>query len=396
MKVLTVSHLYPNEVDPFKGVFVAELTSAIRDQAEVRVAAPISWFPILRPQGEIPPFTNRRGTFVYHPRYLALPRTMKNARWITYQQALGRIIDDLAREDFRPDILHSHWLYPDGFAAAKVAQTVGAKTAVTIHGHASLGMGIRGLATPKCREALELTDLVIAVSEELRQILITSFGVSPERIKVIHNGIDPGKFLYRDRETARRALGLALNRPIVLCVARLSEEKQIHLLVDAISRISDPSLQAFILGVGPLQHELQELIVRKGLRNRIILNGGVAHESLADWYCAADVFCLTSAHEGCPVVVHEALACGLPVVSTPVGAVPDLVFPGENGFLPKPTPDSIAAAIKESLTHGWDHAKISEEGRTHTWARVADLTTSEFARLLPGGQATRDSPHQSI
>jgi teichuronic acid biosynthesis glycosyltransferase TuaC len=382
MKVLTVSHMFPNPLEPFKGVFVAEISSALQKFVEIRVAAPLSWFPFLRPQREIPHCIEHGGVSVHHPRYLALPKPLRDVRWLTYQYALDRVLGDLKKEEFRPDILHAHWLYPDGLAAAKAARRIGAKSVVTIHGHASLGLGIRGLATPKCREALHLVDFVIAVSEELKELLMTRFGVEAERIRVLHNGINPEKFAIRDRESARRTLGLPLNRPIMLCVARLSEEKQVHLLVEAISRLPDPALQTFVIGEGPLRRDLQDLIHRKGLQNRIILTGGVAHESLADWYFSADLFCLTSAHEGCPVVVHESLACGVPVVSTPVGAVPDLVHPGENGMLTQPNAESIAFSIQSALHHDWNRSAIAAAGQHHSWHGVARRTVSEYEDLL--------------
>lgn len=382
MKALTVSHLYPNTSEPYKGVFVAELTSALRQYVDIRVAAPLSWFPVLRPRREIPNHCDVAGTRIYHPRYPAMPKPLRNVRWIPYQAALDRTLRTVAAEDFIPEILHAHWVYPDGYAAAKLAKRIGAKSVVTVHGHASLGLGIQGLTTSKCRESLQLVDLIITVSEELREILITQFGVSPERIRVIHNGIDPGKFEYRDRETARRTLGLALNRPVILCVARLSAEKQIHLLIEAISRLPETPLQVFIVGDGPLRSDLHSLIAALGLQNRVILTGGIPHQSLADWYYASDLFCLTSAHEGCPVVVHEALACGVPVISTPVGAVPDLIDPGENGLLTGPDPDSIAAALKNALSRTWNRTKIGTEGQIHTWQDVAEKTVFEFERLL--------------
>lgn len=382
MKVLTVSHMYPNPIEPFKGVFVAELTSALQKFVDVRVAAPVSWFPFLRPQRGIPNQIENREISIHHPRYLAMPKVLRNERWRSYQTALDRVIQDLEVEGFRPDILHAHWLYPDGYTAGRVAKRIGAKSVVTIHGHAALGMGIGGLATPKCEEALQQIDLIFAVSEELREILTTRFGVGSDRIRVVHNGIDPRKFAPRDQEAARRALGLPLNQPILLCVARLSEEKQIHLLVEAISLLQDIPLQAFVIGNGPLRPYIQDLIDRKGLKNRIILTGGIAHESLADWYFASDLFCLTSAHEGCPVVVHESLACGVPVVSTPVGAVPDIVQTRANGMLTAPTAESIASSIESALHHDWNRAAIAEEAKHHTWDAVARRTISEYERLL--------------
>jgi glycosyltransferase involved in cell wall biosynthesis len=214
-------------------------------------------------------------------------------------------------------------------------------------------------------------DHVIAVSNELRSILIDEFAVSADRVSVRFNGIDPAKFHSRDQETARRSLGLASDRRILLHVGRLSIEKRHRFLLEAVARCPVRDFDVYLLGEGPLRREIEEQIKSRGLQDRVTLGGGISHDQLPDWFAAADLFCLSSAHEGCPVVVHEALACGVPVVSTRVGAVPDLVR-SDHGVLCEPeSPDALANALETAWSRNWDRQGIASYGATHSWDAVA-------------------------
>lgn len=379
VKVLSLSHLFPNASAPFSGIFVAEIVKALSEKVESEVLAPISWFPLLRGRSQIPQETKINGVPVIHPSYLALPRFALNFRWTTYYRAISR---QLEARDFRPEVIHAHWLYPDAFAAAKWAKKRGIKTVVTIHGHASLGLGTSGVATPRIEEALQLVDQVIAVSSELKQAVCELYSVPESRVEVVHNGIDPLKFAWRPKEEARRTLGLALNRPLLLMVARLSPEKQIHRLIEAIAMCQVEGLQLYVVGDGPLRNKLAQKVNGMGLSSRVKFLGGVVHDQLANWFYAADVFCLTSAHEGCPVVVHEALACGRPVVSTPVGAVPDLIPGPDFGILTPDQPASIVEAISQAFCREWDQDEIANWGRRSNWGAVADQTIEIFRKVI--------------
>lgn len=380
MRLATFSHLYPNIADPLKGVFVAELVRALSRRTGGFVIAPVSSVPFLRPTTAVPLEDHDGAIPVFHPRYFPLPGVLIHQRWRTVLGALRR---GLAAAQTSPDLIHSHWTYPDGYAAIRHAAGGKLPTVLTIHGHASLGLGLQGIRLPFHAGTLHATDRIIAVSAELAAILRDQFSVPQEKIRVIHNGIDPTRFHPGDRAQSSQRLGLESGRPLALTVARLSPEKRLDRLIDAFAHVRDPDLQLVILGNGPLHASLSARIDSLGFGGRIFLRGGIPHTDLPDWYRAADLFCLASEHEGCPVVVHEALACGVPVVSTPVGAVPDLLIPGKTGILSDPSAEGLANAIDEALACPWNRAAIAAEGARHTWDEVAERTVAIYRELVP-------------
>lgn len=371
MKVLFASHLFPNPAEPLKGVFVAKLAEAMAAHAAVEVLAPVTWLPGLRAASEIPPRRTEAGVTVWHPRRWATPGPLRSLRVRAYLQALRSIGQDLSGPW---QAIHSHWIDPDACAMNNWPANRGALRVATVHGHAAIGLGIGAIDSAPIRPALRKLDRIVAVSSELKAILVNDFGIAPEKIAVIFNGIDPAQFFLQDRELARRQLGLPQNRRILLVVARLSPEKNLGALLEAVASLPDRDFHLHLAGTGPLEKTLRESAARLRLGNRVSFEGGVRHHELPLWFAAADLFCLSSHHEGCPVVVHEALACGTPVISTRVGAVPDLLN-DSTGLLCEP---SDSAALADALARGWerkwDRAAIAAEGRRHTWDAVARQT----------------------
>jgi len=377
MNVLIVSHLFPTSAEPLKGVFVAEFTRSLARKQRVEVLAPISWFPFLRRKSPVNPVDQEATFRTHHPHYLGLPQSLFHQRWRSYSWAIK---DFQKRSAFRSDIIHCHWLYPDAYAVKRWTKLKNVKTVVTIHGRAVLGQG--GAVSNVCRKALAAVDHIITVSAELKDMLIGKFSVPESKITVQLNGVNPKKFCLRDQREARHRLGLAQDRKMVLAVARLSPEKRLDTLVQAVEECVNRDFQVCIAGDGPLRSQLSKQIKGLGLRDRVSLLGGVSHDALPDWFNASDLFCLTSAHEGCPVVVHEAMACGLPVVSTRVGAVPDLVKPGF-GYLSAPGDASaLAVNLNSALCQEWDRAAIAAAGRKHTWDSLAETTVRDVYQPL--------------
>ena len=123
MKILLLSHLFPNNLDPGKGVFVREKAVALSGLAECLIVAPVSWFPLLRQKKLVQPCEQSDGVKVFHPKYLALPGFFFGLRWTTYYQALVKFMSETA---FKPDIINVEWVYPDALAAAKIAVEINA------------------------------------------------------------------------------------------------------------------------------------------------------------------------------------------------------------------------------------------------------------------------------
>ena len=380
MNVQVVSHLFPNQAEPLKGVFVSEFAAAMSQLVPTGVIAPLPYIPWVRSYADVPQQTQVGTLLIHHPRYLALPNSLFAQRWRTYCFALKPVWNGLP---CRPDLVHLHWVYPDGLATLPYVRGSGTKVVATIHGYNAMGY----FSTPRHQKlfgkTLRQLDQIIAVSDDLKTKLIDTFSLPSGKITVIHNGIDLSKFNPCSRDEARRSLGIPINQRVLITVARLSEEKALDRMINAFSRLRRLDLALYIVGDGPLQGALQKQIDQAALDNRVFLVGGVEHSRLNDWFCAADLFCLSSLHEGCPVVVHEALACGIPVVSTRVGAVPEVVGSNKHGLLCRPNDvDQLSAHISTALAMTWDSAAIAAHGREFTWAKVAQKTLHVYQTAL--------------
>ena len=376
--MLVISHLFPNRVEPLKGVFVLEKAKAVARHLPTEVVAPVSYFPFVRRYATVPPEDTMEGLKIYHPRYLALPEALFGHRWRPYYHALSAALRAVTPG---ADVYQLDWVYPDAVAAIRCARKTGAKVILTIHGHAAVGLLQPGQHSGVYQAALQAADGIIAVSNELKSKILEHFGIVERKVVVIYNGIDVTKFSPGSRDYARRCLGIPINKSVILAVARLSEEKALDTMIKAVRCIENRDVQLYILGDGPLRGFLEDLVSREELENRVFLMGGIPHHELNTWFNAADLCCLSSLHEGCPVVVHEALACGIPVVSTTVGAVPDILHSPEHGLLCPPNdPVQLSRQLRAALAKSWNRDAIAAYGRQFTWDKVARETIQVYRK----------------
>jgi len=186
------------------------------------------------------------------------------------------------------------------------------------------------------------SDRIVTTGERLRAQVTEESGVAPSRVVSIPTGIDLERFRPGDRAQARRDLGLAPDAPLVGIVATLRSWKGHRFLLDAIASLSRPGLQLAIVGDGPQREALGAQVDRLGIGERVTFAGN--RDDVAPWMRAFDVFCLPSyANEGVPQSLMQAMACGLPVVTTAVGSIPEIVADGINGVV-VPTQDARALA----------------------------------------------------
>lgn len=191
------------------------------------------------------------------------------------------------------------------------------------------------------RAASSIVDAYVAVTPSLARIAIAQSECDPTLLHVIPNGIDTSRFALdlAARSRIRAELGIPENAWVVGTVGRLSPEKNQTLLIDAVAPMLDPRRHLVIVGDGPSRESL-ERHARTTMRPELIHFTG-ARKDIAELMSAFDIFALTSSSEGLPLVLLEAMAMGLPVLSTSVGGIPDLVEHGVTGFL-VPSGDCIA------------------------------------------------------
>lgn len=150
-------------------------------------------------------------------------------------------------------------------------------------------------------------------------------------------------------------LGLDLSASWVISVGRLDTQKNPQRLLQAVTQLHAQGrpLHWLVVGDGVLQSELSQAVVQRGLSRQVRFMGLLPPTEIAQWLCAADVFALSSAYEGMPMALLEALGCGLPAVVTDVGEVRRVVLPGRNGAIAS---DQSDEAFTQALREGLDHA----------------------------------------
>ena len=187
---------------------------------------------------------------------------------------------------------------------------------------------------------------MICVADNLRQVRHLP-GRDPAKAVTIPNGVDPEMFYRRDRAASRHKHRIAGDERIVLSVGALIERKGHHRVMRALYELRMQNIDASLLiagGPGPegvYEEPLRHLVAELGMQDRVRFLGQVAPETLPELMSAADVLCLATTREGWPNVVHEALACGTPVVATDVGGIPDMI-PSDGAWVCLPLNNAMA------------------------------------------------------
>ena len=292
---------------------------------------------------------------------------------------------------FNPDVVLAYWVYPDGYAALRVARALGVPCVV-----GALGSDIHvrsGMNQLMTRRTIAGADALLTVSEAMRRTAIDTFGAAPDRVHTVVNGFNTTVFGPADQTDARQSLGLGADDRIVVYVGRIVEAKGMRELVGAAQQLcrDDPRLRVVVIGDGVMKAELEALIQSSGMAGCIRLTGGLEPHQVAQWICAADLLTLPSWSEGYPNVVVEALACGRPVVATDVGGTREIVNP-ENGLLiPRKDVVALQAALRQALDRRWDHAAIAA-AMQRSWDDVAKETLAVCEALVPASRRQARQP----
>ena len=222
----------------------------------------------------------------------------------------------------------------------------------------------RWLYTFVLRLTLPLVHQIICVSEANRRDLIDEGPAAAVKTHTVYNGVDPSAFPSRpDRKKVREELGIVPG-PVLVTIARLTEQKGHRYLLQALPCLLEtwPQLCCMFVGEGELHDVLHRMAINLGVERACRFVG--AREDIADILAAADLFVLPSLSEGFPFVLLEALAMGCPIVASRVNGVPELIEDRKTGFLVPPRdPQSLARAIREVLSDPSAALKIGAEGR---------------------------------
>jgi alpha-maltose-1-phosphate synthase len=340
-----------------------------------------------------------------------------------HARLLDALVRDLAMAGAvdAPDVVHCHTWYAH-LAGCLARPLTGAKLVLTTHSlepHRPWKVEQLGTAYHATtwieRTAYENADGVVAVSQAMKRDVQALYGVAPERVRVIHNGIDPEEYRPRLAPATLRGLGVDPDVPIVLFVGRITRQKGILHLVRAIRHL-EPGAQVVLCAGAPdtpeIGAEMTALVqeARRDARVEIVwLPEMLPKEDVIALYTHAAVFVCPSVYEPFGIINLEAMACETPVVASAVGGIPEIVVPGETGVLirleaaggesPEPRdPEgfsrALAAAVNELMAAPERRAAMGRAARARvlaqfSWQAIA-AQTLDFYRELLGAVAPRD------
>lgn len=230
---------------------------------------------------------------------------------------------------------------------------------------------------------------VVAVSESTRQDLVQLYGLDPERVDVVHNGVDAAFRPLPAAEVAAFRSRRGLPERFLLFVGTLEPRKNIVRLVEAYARLPVPRVPLMLVGgKGWFYEEMLVRVEELDLADEVCFVGYVPTEELPYWYNAAEVLAYPSLYEGFGLPALEAMACGTPVVTSSTSSLPEVV--GQAGMMVEPTD---VAALTAALQRVLDDAGLREEMRAagqaraarFSWPETARATAAVYRRALAGG-----------
>jgi glycosyltransferase involved in cell wall biosynthesis len=345
VRLLTLTTLFPNAVQPRHGIFIATRLRRLCDAGNVTstVIAAVPRFPGAYPaQVDVPVSEEVLGLHAYHPRYANVPGIgMRLQPRLMAAAILGEIRRrGLDADSF--DVVDAHYFYPDGVAAARVARELGKPLVISARGSDINVIGDMGFARRAMVAAARSAKSLIAVSQALAERM-QALGMPADRIRVLRNGVDTRVFSPVPRDSARATLGVTGDALLLLGVGNLVAEKAWDLLIRAVARL--PRAQLVLVGEGPLRGMLDSL-AHELAPGRVRFLPNMPQSNLRVAYAAADVMGLPSLREGWPNVVLESLACGTPVIASRVGGVPEILSPASPAVvLDARTPEAWASGI---------------------------------------------------
>jgi starch synthase len=390
MRILLLSREYPPHIYGGAGVVVDHLSRALARRASVEVRC-------FGDQEQAQPPLTVRG-YAPWPRLAGGPEA-------PYAPALEALSVGLAmaRDPVAADVVHTHTWYV-GLGGMLVQSIHDLPLVVTLHSMEplrpwkadQLGTGY-AVSSWAERLAVERADRVIAVSAQMRGDILTHFQVDPDRVVVIHNGVDAEAFARTDRQDALARHGV--RAPYTLFVGRISEQKGIFQLLEA-ARTLPAGVQLVLCASSP---DTPELLTRleaavAGRPEIRWINAMLPVPEVVQLYSHAAVFVCPSIYEPFGLINLEAMACGTPVVASRVGGIPEVVVEGETGRLVEPGDvAALGQALREVLGDPARARRMGEAGRRRveaqfSWERIADRTMAVYREAIDSRSASGGGP----
>ncbi|MEM7690138.1 MAG: glycosyltransferase [Pseudomonadota bacterium] len=397
--VLVLSTLYPNPANPRFGTFVARSMESLATCGAWRVtlinpigAPPLglgALSPRYRTLHDAPERSVEGGVTLYRPRFTLIPKVgaRRNAGAIA-KAALPVARAIHARDPV--DLVDAQFFFPDGPAAAAIAEDLGRPLTIKARGSDITYWGGVEPAREQMQDAASQAAGLLAVSEALAGEMVAVLGASRERIRVHYTGLDRDRFRPLGHTQLRAQLGSELgfelpsDAPLLACVGALIPRKGHDIAIEALARLSEehPQARLLLVGKGDEEKPLRALAKAKGVADRVHLTGAIDHDLLPIILSAADAMVLPTANEGLANAWVEALACGTPLVTCDVGGARELITSDIAGRLVDRNAVAVAQGIREVLENPADSQEVADLAEAFDWTTHAARLAEYYEGLL--------------
>lgn len=392
--VLSLSTLYPNAVNPRFGAFVARSLEALaklgaaRGDWRVTVVNPIGLPPIplgrYRALSQLDAKTEENGIVIHRPRFSLIPAVGARRNASAIAKAALPLVERIHAET-PIDLIDAQFFFPDGPAAAYIAEAIGVPFSLKARGSDITYWGGFDFARDQMVEAANRAAGLLAVSNALAGTM-AELGMPRSKIKVHYTGLDRDRFRPLEHTQLRAQLGKELGfalpefSPMLVCVGALIERKGQDIAIAALAHIEGARL--VLVGKGDDEEHLKDLARDLGVADRVFFAGSLDHDVLPLVLSAADVMVLPTVNEGLANAWVESLACGTPVVTSDVGGAREVIVNNTAGRLVDRTPEGVAAGVNEVLNSPPMRHAVAALAEKFSWETNAIELAAHYIALL--------------
>ncbi len=402
IRTIQLSQDFPDNSYPYRGIFVKQAIDSMADSGVAvemvsprAYVLPFEWFPN-HGFSKVPPREEEaEGRYtIHHPRYIyPVPkRYLYRFAGPSYHHFVGRFIH---RNLEKPDLLHSHFAYPDGYGVLDLVNRWKIPFVVHLRGAFRIATGEPTFKTIRGRlmKVLERADLIFTVSHSVKAEY-AEMGVSKEKMVVLPNGINHQRFYPVEQDEARSKLpGTPESHQgkLILFVGYLRKRKGVDLLLEAFPAIlkEHEDARLFLIGEGHLRNHLEARARELGVSKKLHFHSNIPHEQMINFINAADLVVLPTFAEGRPNIVLEAMLCARPVVATAVSGIPELIRDGREGILISPgESELIAGAVCRVLNDPELASRFGKQARERIfelnldWKSYGKKALAHYEELL--------------
>ena len=383
--ILIITRWFPNLAEPVKCIFTKNIVDAqaISKKYSFVVISPVPYVPnikipplrIYAKFREIPLVEKTQNYKIYRPRYTKLPYPyLKGFEWYPY---FFQVLKTIKKEKIKFDLIHCHGVYPDGLVGVKIGRYFDKK--VILHVHESYISTAKELNI--YRNVFKHVDRIVPVSKFQSREIIKIDERLRKKCSVIYNGVKTDK-----KDISLNDYLEGTNRTIrLIFVGHLIFTKGLDILLKALKFLNNCKYKFSldVVGSGKKQLEYKTLSEKYGVGDKVSFIGEISNANVIKkmWYY--DYLVLPSRYETFGVVIIEAMSCGLPVIATKVGAIPEIVTSEEVGILVEANnPKALAKGIVRAINKKWDREEIRKYAENFSIEKTTEKIETVYDRLL--------------